>query len=138
MGLLETVCAWLGDDFKLDPQAGFELKTGTIRNIMTYIPTKFEIEFFRLGADEHDQERFARRRQLALPEFQIEAVGFELTVDLLIPRDCNYHSILRLIGSQVPGIIFPLGCFDGYAAKALPTGFRLIRLKTSSALREGI
>jgi len=74
VGLLETVCAWLGDDFKLDPQAGFELKTGTIRNIMTYIPTKFEIEFFRLGADEHDQERFARRRQLALPELQIEAV----------------------------------------------------------------
>ena len=37
-----------------------------------------------------------------------EVVGFELTVDLLIPRDCNYHSILRLIGSQVPGIIFPL------------------------------
>ena len=37
-----------------------------------------------------------------------EAVGFELTVDLLIPRDCNYHSILRLIGSQVPRIIYPL------------------------------
>lgn len=23
----------------------------------------------------------------------VEGVGFELTVDLLIPRDCNYHSI---------------------------------------------
>lgn len=73
-GLLVTLCAWLGDDFKLDPQAGFELKSGSIRNIVTYIPTKFEIEFFRLVADEHDQERFARRRQLALPDLGIEAV----------------------------------------------------------------
>ncbi len=73
-GLLATVCTLLGADFLLDPQAGLELKTGSIRNIITYIPTKFEIEFFRLGPDAHDQERFARRRRLALPELQIEAV----------------------------------------------------------------
>jgi hypothetical protein len=73
-GLLAKVCKLLGEDFWLDPQSGFELKTGSIRNIVTYIPTKFEIEFFRLGPDAHDQERFARRRKLELLELQIEAV----------------------------------------------------------------
>ena len=48
--------------------------TGSIRNILTYTPTKFEIELFRLGKDPHHQERFARRRRLPLPELQIEAV----------------------------------------------------------------
>ncbi len=48
--------------------------TGTIRNILTYTPTKFEIELFRLGNDPHHQARFARRRSLPLPDLQIEAV----------------------------------------------------------------
>ena len=42
------------------------------------------------------------------PSTPVEAVGFEQSLDLLIPRDYNYHSILRLIGSQVPRIIYPL------------------------------
>lgn len=73
-GLLAKICSSLGDEFKLDPQAGFEIMTGSFRNILTYLPTKFEIEFFRLGEDLHHQERFARRRLLALPDLQIEAV----------------------------------------------------------------
>ncbi len=73
-GVLAKICASLGPDFKLDPQTGFELMTGSIRNILTYSPTKFEIELFRLGKDPHHQERFARRRRLPLPDLQIEAV----------------------------------------------------------------
>jgi hypothetical protein len=73
-GILAAICSSLGDDFKLDPQAGFEIMTGSVRNILTYVPTKFEIELFRLGEDLHHQERFARRRRLALPDLQIEAV----------------------------------------------------------------
>jgi hypothetical protein len=73
-GLLTTLCTSLGADFKFDPQAGFELMTGSSRNILTYVPTKFEIELFRLGDDPHHQDRFARRRRLVLPKLQIEAV----------------------------------------------------------------
>ena len=73
-GVLKKICESLGSDFKLDPQTGFELMTGSIRNILTFTPTKFEIELFRLGKDPHHQERFARRRRLPLPDLQIEAV----------------------------------------------------------------
>lgn len=59
-GVLNKICASLGKDFQLDPQTGFELMTGSIRNILTYSPTKFEIVLFRLGTDPHDLERFAR------------------------------------------------------------------------------
>ena len=73
-GVLKKICDSLGSDFKLDLQTGFELMTGSIRNILTYTPTKFEIELFRLGKDPHHRERFARRRRLPLPDLQIEAV----------------------------------------------------------------
>lgn len=73
-GVLKKICESLGSDFKLDPQTGFELMTGSIRNILTYTPTKFEIELFRLGKDPHHQERFGRRRRLPLSDLQIEAV----------------------------------------------------------------
>ncbi len=73
-GVLDAICAQLGTDFKLDPQTGFELLTGSVRNILTYEPTKFEIELFRLSTDPHDQQRFARRKRLQLPELDIEAV----------------------------------------------------------------
>ncbi len=64
----------MGPEFKLDPQLGFELLTGTLRNILVFIPTKFEIELFRLGTDPHDVSRFARRRTLPLQDLQIDAV----------------------------------------------------------------
>jgi hypothetical protein len=73
-GILAAIGSSLGADFKLDPQVGFEVLTGSIRHVLTYVPTKFEVELFRLGKDPHDQERFARRRRLVLPVLQIEAV----------------------------------------------------------------
>lgn len=73
-GLLATICASLVADFKLDPQAGCELMTGSSLNISLAFPPNFEIELFRLGEDPHHEERFARRRRLVLPELQIEAV----------------------------------------------------------------
>jgi len=42
-GVLKKICESLGSDFKLDPQTGFELMTGSIRNILTFTPTKFEL-----------------------------------------------------------------------------------------------
>ncbi|MBU6239890.1 MAG: hypothetical protein KGQ51_18910 [Planctomycetes bacterium] len=72
-GVLTQICSALGEDFQLDAQASFEIFTGTLRNILTYKPTKFEIELFRVGRDPHHIERFTRRRKLLLPELQIEA-----------------------------------------------------------------
>lgn len=73
-GVLQRIRDSLNDDFSLDPQSGFELITGSVRNILTFSPTKFEIELFRLGNDPHHLERFARRRRLFLPDLQIETV----------------------------------------------------------------
>ena len=57
----------LGPDFRLDPQLQFETLTGSVRNVMRYLPTKFEIELFRLNRkDEHHLERFQRRRRQLL------------------------------------------------------------------------
>lgn len=73
-GILQTIQDSLGKEFRLNPQKSFELLTGSIRNILTHIPTRFEIELFHLRPDPHDQQRFARRRRLRLPDLQIEAV----------------------------------------------------------------
>lgn len=73
-GVLTKIRDSLGSDFKLDPQTGFEIMTGSVRNILIYTPTKFEIELFRLGKDPHHQARFSRRCRLRLPDLQIEAV----------------------------------------------------------------
>ena len=73
-GVLSKFRESLGDDFSLDPQMSFELKTGSIRNVLTFRPTKFDIELFRLGKDPHHQMRFSRRRRMQLPDLKIEAV----------------------------------------------------------------
>lgn len=58
----------LGNDFVLDRQMLMEGFTGSVRNVITFRPTGFTIEIFRLGNDPHHQERFARRRRLHVPE----------------------------------------------------------------------
>jgi len=65
-------CRSLGDDFFLDRQMMVEGFTGSVRNIVHFKPTNFDIEFFRLNDDPHHQ-RFARRRRQQIPEFECEA-----------------------------------------------------------------
>ena len=63
--LMET----LGAEFQLDRQMQLEGITGTVRNVITYVPSGFQIELFRLYPDdEHDRTRFHRRRQIKLGE----------------------------------------------------------------------
>ena len=64
----------LNDDFELDLQMNFETITGSIRNVLTYKPTKFDIELFRLSDDAHHRQRFRRRREVAVPELSVAAV----------------------------------------------------------------
>jgi hypothetical protein len=70
---LTDFCRSLGADFVLDPQAMMEGFTGSVRNVVTFTPTGFEIELFRLGEDPHHQERFSRRRRMHVPESDCEA-----------------------------------------------------------------
>ncbi|MBC8355205.1 MAG: hypothetical protein H8E66_24790 [Planctomycetes bacterium] len=63
----------LGSGFELDRQMRMETITNSIRNIITYKPTNFDIELFRLSHDEHHKERFDRRKRRWLDEIKREA-----------------------------------------------------------------
>lgn len=52
----------LGSGFDLDPQMRFERATGTTRQIISVPDVPFIVELFQLSKDDHDQERFRRRR----------------------------------------------------------------------------
>jgi hypothetical protein len=56
----------LSPELRIDPQVAFETVTGAYRNVVTARGTAFEVELFRLSGDPHDQERFRRRRTVAL------------------------------------------------------------------------
>lgn len=70
---LVEFCKGLGDDFVLDRQMMMEGFTGSVRNVITFAPTGFHIEVFRLSDDPHHQERFSRRRRQHVPECSGEA-----------------------------------------------------------------
>jgi hypothetical protein len=61
-----SVARRLGPQFRLDPQMSFETVTMTRRYLAQVVGTTFEIEFFQLTDDPHDQERFRRRQQVTL------------------------------------------------------------------------
>jgi hypothetical protein len=52
----------LGQDFERDPQLAFKTVTATNKTLLRVKKTGVQIEIFFLSDDEHDQERFARRR----------------------------------------------------------------------------
>jgi hypothetical protein len=56
----------LGPAFRLDPQMSFETVTMTTRHIIEVDEVPFTIELFHLSDDEHDQERFRRRKRVRL------------------------------------------------------------------------
>ena len=73
----------LGDEFERDPQLAFETVTATNKCLLRVKKTGFQIEVFFLSDDEHDQRRFARRRQVAMFDCQ----AYVLTVeDVLITK----------------------------------------------------
>jgi hypothetical protein len=66
-------CESLGDAFELDRQMMIEGFTGSVRHVLHFNPTSFDIELFCLGDDPHHRERFARRRRQHVPECDREA-----------------------------------------------------------------
>ena len=73
----------LEPEIRVDRQISFESVTGTKRNIATVRDTGFQIEFFRLSEDEHDQERF--RRRLNVDYFGM-AVWMQTAEDVVITK----------------------------------------------------
>lgn len=63
----------LGPDYHLQRQMQLETITGSVRNIIKYSPTDFDIELFRLTNDDHHQSRFARRVRRSIPSINCEA-----------------------------------------------------------------
>lgn len=70
---LISFCNELGPDFRLNRQMMLEGFTGSTRNVVTFLPTDFDIELFRLTDDAHLQERFSRRRRMKLANLNCEA-----------------------------------------------------------------
>lgn len=71
---IAAVMGVLGSDFELDPQMSFETITATTRYRMHHRASAFLVELFLLSEDDHDRERFARRRRISM------AVGREAFV----------------------------------------------------------
>jgi hypothetical protein len=65
-------CNNLGDGFVLDRQMMLEGFTGSSRNVIEHSESGFDIELFRLNDDEHQQERFARKKRHLIGELNIE------------------------------------------------------------------
>ncbi|HET6881157.1 MAG TPA: hypothetical protein VFI31_13435 [Pirellulales bacterium] len=65
ISLLELIRR-LGPEFRLEPQASFETITMTTRHILKVPSSDFTIELFQLSENEHDRQRFQRRRQVSL------------------------------------------------------------------------
>jgi hypothetical protein len=62
-GAISSLASRLGPGFQLDRQMSFETVTATKRYVLRLADGAFVIELFLLSDDEHDQERFARRRR---------------------------------------------------------------------------
>jgi len=70
---LDSILELLGDEFHLDRQLSFETLTNSTRNVLTYRPSKFDIELFRFNEkDAHHRARFARRLARKIPGLNIE------------------------------------------------------------------
>jgi hypothetical protein len=68
-GDLTRLMEILGPEFSLNRQMQLEGITGSVRNVITYLPNRFQIELFRLNpGDDHDRTRFERRQRLKLGE----------------------------------------------------------------------
>ncbi len=66
-------CERLGQNFQLDRQMMLEGFTGSVRNVVRFKPTGFDIEFFRLTDDAHHQQRFQRRVRHRISELDCDA-----------------------------------------------------------------
>jgi hypothetical protein len=63
-GKITELLRALGEEFERDPQMAFETVTATSKVLLRVKQTGFQVEVFFLSNDEHDQQRFTRRRRV--------------------------------------------------------------------------
>jgi len=73
----------LGSHFRVEPQMSFETVTMTTRRIIDVVDDSFRVELFNLSEDDHDQERFRRRRSL---EYLGRSLWLPTAEDVIITR----------------------------------------------------
>jgi hypothetical protein len=83
--LLSAVAAALGGDFDFDTQVTFETLTGNVRHIVRLPGTPFVIELFELGEDAFQQQRFARRVSLFVPQIG-QSVSLPRPEDVVVQK----------------------------------------------------
>jgi hypothetical protein len=59
---MDLLAARLQPDFSFDRQLVFETNTGTMKCDLVYQKGAFHVELFSLSKDDHDQQRWSRRR----------------------------------------------------------------------------
>lgn len=91
-GQFKSLMSSLGPDFVRDPQLQFETVTGTKKHLVREPESGFEIEFFELSDDPHDQQRFARRRKLTVLDHDAWVLTAE---DVLVTKLNWLHRINR-------------------------------------------
>ena len=77
---IQVLARHLGPAFFIDPQTTFETVTFSIRNVVTADDCPFKVELFHLKDDDHDRERFRRRKRETLPD----CVAFVATAEDVI------------------------------------------------------
>jgi len=82
----------LGSRFKVDAQAAFETVTMTPKFVIQHRDSPFLIGLFSLSQDEHDQARFARRRQL---EVRSQRIFVPTPEDIIINKLKWHHRSKR-------------------------------------------
>jgi hypothetical protein len=108
-GELRALADQLGADYSLDPQMLVEGITGSVRNVITYAPTKFDIEIFRLNLkDPHHEERFRRKRREVLIDINRQTwipSGEDVVIQKLRwqrPKDLD--DVLSVLGVSGPSL----------------------------------
>jgi hypothetical protein len=91
-GQFKSMLDALGPQFFRDPQIQFETVTGTKKHLVREPQSGFEIEFFELSDDPHDQQRFARRRKLSVLDHEAWVLTAE---DVLVTKLNWLHRINR-------------------------------------------
>jgi hypothetical protein len=82
---IDAVAAHLGPPFELDTQATFEMLTGNVRHILAVKKLPFVVEFFELGDDAFQQDRFARRQSIHIPTLGL-AVPLPTAEDVVVQK----------------------------------------------------
>ena len=107
---VDALAASLAGTFDVDRQASFESVTGSVRLVARARQAPFDVELFGLTDDEHDVERFSRRRfvnvlarTVALPTAE-DVVINKLRWFKLAGRRKDFDDARNVIAVQQPAL----------------------------------